>query len=152
MVSRPFLLFTLPCQWAGWGWAISWEGEQLSQMCPTDPSWPKGYSLSYDIVLSNKNWGVKVWWGWSCSGTVNNCGVFLHCFFFFLVFGWFLFFFNPASPPSLNCLYRNSWVFWHLSFPFSPPSSWGCRGRWGACASSCVVLSCLPELNNDNKL
>lgn len=40
----------LPCQWGRCGCTRSWEGT-------ADPNWPKGYSISSDVMLNHKNWG-----------------------------------------------------------------------------------------------
>ena len=148
---RTFQLLTPPCQRGGWGCTSSWEGIQPG----------KGYSIPYDVLLSNKccdkgreRKGHLEWWrlpsqetitrdepcfpgsSWTpaCWWEAVNSFLGLQCFCVQLLL------------YLVNCLYLNP-LFPLFNLPDSLPNP-----TWGEQVWSCVGLCCLPGLNLNTEL
>lgn len=72
-----------------------------------DPDWPKGYSITYGVMLNNKTRGTGQGVGCCCSGTssvVHQSAVVSNCFC--LLFFVFLPFLCPYLYPLVLALYN----------------------------------------------
>ena len=127
-------------------------GKNLGRDIP-DPNWPKGYSIPYKSMLSNKNWGKArrvcsfsskaavaqrlVGHGCACGWEVANDSVCIICFLVWVFFFSFFFFLCLW-----NSLYLEPLVSSLLLSLCSPPSR---CGWWRA--RSCAGAELLAGVN-----